>query len=120
MKTLLIIQAIALILYSVPMILAPSAIWSLYNVSLSDGARVIVQLFGGVAFANAILSWRIRNAGSSEIRQNILLAFFITWAIGFIVSLIGQITGAMNLLGWSLVAICLILALFFGYFRFIK
>jgi hypothetical protein len=79
-----------------------------------------VQLFGGVALGNAILSWLVRNAGDSELRRAILLAFFVHWAVGFIVALIGQIAGAMNLLGWNLVAICLFLALAFGYFRFVK
>jgi hypothetical protein len=120
MNILLIIQAIALALYSLPMLLAPSAFFSLYGVTLSSGASVVVQLFGGVALGNAILSWLIRNAGDSELRRSILLAFFVHWAVGFIVSLIGQIAGAMNLLGWSLVVICLFLAIAFGYFRFVK
>jgi hypothetical protein len=120
MKTLLIIQAIALVLYSIPLILAPSTLMSFYGVSLSDGARVMLQLFGGVALGNALLSWLIRDASSSEIKQNILLTFFIHWSLGFVVSLIGQLSGAMNLLGWNLVVICFVLAIFFGYFRFFK
>ena len=120
MKILLIIQAVALLVYSIPLILAPSTLLSIYGVSLSDGAKVMLQMFGGVAFGNAILSWLIRNASSSELKQNIILAFFIHWLVGFVVSLVGQLSGAMNLLGWNFVVICFILTLFFGYFRFIK
>lgn len=120
MKILLIIQAIALALYALPMLVVPSTFWSLYGVTLSDGAAVLSQLFGGVAFGIAVLSWLARNAGDSELRRAMLLAFFINWAIGFIVTLNGQIAGAMNPLGWTLVAWCLIFGLFFGYFRFIR
>jgi hypothetical protein len=120
MNILLIAQAIALALYALPMLFVPSMCWSLYGVTLGDGATVLVQLFGGVAFGNAVLSWLARNAGHSELRQAMLLAFFIHWTIGFIVTLIGQIAGAMNPLGWTFVAWCLIFGLFFGYFRFIR
>jgi hypothetical protein len=118
MKTLLIVQTVALLVFAVPMLLSPSTLMSFYGVTLSDGARVIVQFFGAVALGNAVLSWLVRDAGDSEIRQAVLLAFFIHWSVGFIVALIGMLGGAMNSLGWGLVLICLILAIFFGYFRF--
>ena len=120
MKILLIVQAIALALYALPMLFVPSMFWSLYGVTLSDGATVLVQLFAGVALGNAVLSWLARNTGHSELRQAMLLAFFIGWTVGFIVTLNGQIAGAMNALGWMLVAWCLIFGLCFGYVRFIR
>jgi hypothetical protein len=120
MNLLLIVQAIALALYALPMLFVPGTFWSLYGVTLGDGATVLVQLFAGVAFGNAVLSWLARNAGHSELRQAMLLAFFIHWTVGFIVTLIGQIAGAMNPLGWTFVAWCLIFGLLFGYFRFIR
>jgi hypothetical protein len=119
MNILLSVQAIALALYALPILFVPSTFWSLYGVTLSDGTTVLAQLFGGVAFGNAVLSWFARNAGHSELRQAMLLAFFIHWTVGFIVTLKGQIAGAMNPFGWTLVAWCLIFGLFFGYFRFI-
>jgi hypothetical protein len=91
-----------------------------YGVTLSDGATVLARLFAGVALGNAVVSWLARNAGHSELRQAVLLAFFIHWTVGFIVTLNGQIAGAMNPLGWTFVAWCLIFGLLFGYFRFIR
>jgi len=120
MNILLIVQAIALALYALPMLFVPGAFWSLYGVTLGEGAAVLARLFAGVAFGNAVLSWLARDAGHSELRQAVLLAFFIHWTVGFIVTLIGQIGGAMNLLGWTFVAWCLIFALLFGYFRFFR
>jgi hypothetical protein len=120
MNILLIVQAIALALYALPMLFAPGTFWSLYGVTLGDGAAVLARLFSGVALGNAVLSWLARNASDSELRQAVLLAFFIHWTVGFIVTLIGQIGGAMNLLGWTFVAWCLVFGLLFGYFRFIR
>jgi hypothetical protein len=45
---------------------------------------------------------------------------FIGDAIGFVVALIAQLGGVENELGWSTVAIYLLLAVGFGYFRFAK
>jgi len=120
MNILLIIQAIALALYALPMLFVPSTFLSLYGITLGNGATVLAQMFSGVALGNAVLSWLARNAGHSELRQAMLLAFFIHWTVGFVVTLIGQIAGAMNPFGWMLVAWCLIFGLFFGYFRFIR
>lgn len=120
MKILLIVQAVALLMYSLPMIFVPSTIMSIYGVTLSAGAGVMIQLFGGVATGNAVLSWLIRNANPSEMREKINLAFFIHWAVGFIVTLIGQLGGALNQFGWILVGTCFVLTIFFGYFRFVK
>ena len=120
MNILLIVQAIALALYALPILFVPSIFWSLYGVTLSDGAAVLAQLFAGVALGNALLSWLARNARYSELRQAMPLAFFTHWTVGFIVTLKGQIAGAMNPLGWTFVAWCLIFALLFGYFRFVR
>ena len=49
-----------------------------------------------------------------------LLAYFLGIAIGFVVALLGQLSGMMNPLGWSTVAIYLLLALGYGDFQFVK
>ena len=91
----LIVQAIALALYALPMLFVPSTFWSLYGVTLGDGATVLARLFAGVALGNAVLSWQARNAGHSELRQAVLLAFFIHWTVGFLVTLTGQIVSSL-------------------------
>ncbi|MFC1819902.1 hypothetical protein ACFLZG_02300, partial [Thermodesulfobacteriota bacterium] len=67
-----------------------------------------------------VLTWCARKAEESEGRRAIILALFISDAIGFIVALIGQLSGAVNALGWSTVIIYLLLALGFGYFQFMS
>ena len=52
--------------------------------------------------------------------RGITLALFIGDMVGFIVALIGQLSGIMNALGWMCVAIWLLLAFGLGYYRFLK
>jgi len=78
----------------------------------------VAQLFGAALLAFAVLTWTARNAPDSDTRRAILLAMVVGDGIGFIVSLIGQLGGVMNALGWSTVVIYLLLAVGFGYFCF--
>ena len=55
-----------------------------------------------------------------QARRAIVLALFIGNAVGFVVTLIGQLNNVNGALGWSTVAISLLLALGFGYFQFTK
>ena len=52
----------------------------------------------------------------------ILLANVVGDAVGFVIALLSQLAGVggVNSLGWSTVAIYLLLALGFAYFRFVK
>jgi hypothetical protein len=118
MRLLLTVQSIALAVYALPTLLIPKPTWSLYGVTLGPGAVVLAQFFGGVALGNALLSWLARDSGDTPLRRAVLLAFFIHWGIGFIVSFVGQLTGAMNTLGWTLVFWTLLFAALFGIFRF--
>jgi hypothetical protein len=80
----------------------------------------MTQLGGAAYLAFAMLTWLARNAEAKETRLNLALALFIQDIIGVAVSIHGQFTGVMNLVGWSTVLVYLFLALSYGYFRFVK
>lgn len=68
----------------------------------------------------AALSWSARSAPESEARRSIVLGSFVYSVLGFIVSLVSQLAGMVNALGWSTVVLFLLFALGFGYFQFMK
>ncbi len=82
--------------------------------------KYVAQLFGVSLVGFAFLTWSARNATDSDARKAIVLALFVSDGVGFIVALIGQFAGVVNSLGWSTVAIYLLLALGFGYFQFAR
>lgn len=63
-----------------------------------------------------LLCWLAREAAPSAVRTAITWDLVVYDAIGLIVSLLYQLQGAMNALGWSIVGIYLFLTLGFGYF----
>lgn len=119
LSALMIVNAIVAAVFGLGFILAPGLVTSFYSPEVGAALEYVAQLFGAALLAFAILTWVARNAPDSETRRAILLALFVGDGIGFIVALIGQIGGVVNALGWSTVAIYLLLAIGFGYFRFL-
>ena len=116
LSTLFIINTVVALLLGLGFILVPASLVSMYGVVLNDTGIHIARLLGAAYLAFAIISWMVRySAGGSELRA-ILLAFFIGDMLGFVITLIDQLRGMANALGWSSVAIFLLFGLGFGYF----
>ncbi len=110
--------AVVALVFGVGSLLIPSQLQSIYGVELSTAGLFLNRLFGAALIGYGILSWQVRNAPKSQVRDAIVSAFFYSEAIGFVVALWGQFSGEYNALGWSVTAIYLLLTLGFGYFRF--
>ena len=120
MRPLMIITAVITAVFGIAFVVAPAQFVSLYGVTADASLRYVGQLFGAALVGLAVLAWSARNASDSEGRRAIILAFFVSTGIGFIVALTGQLGGVVNALGWSTVAIYLLLAIGFGYFQFAR
>jgi hypothetical protein len=118
-RNLMIVSAVLALTLGIAFVLIPESLASLYGLTLTPAGTFIARLLGVEFVGYGLLAWFVRNAVDSEIRRAILLAFFITDGTGFIVALLGQLSGITNLLGWSIVGVYLLLALGFGYFRFV-
>lgn len=88
--------------------------------TLSDSGLGISQLLGAAFIGIGLLAWGARNDTGSLALRGIVLGLLIGDAAGFVVSLIGQLSGWANPLGWSTVAIYLIFTLGYAYFQFIR
>jgi len=116
----LIINSVVAVAFGIAFVLLPATLLSFYGVTLGEVGLVIAQLYGSAILGVGLTTWFARNAGPSDAREGILLALFIADGAGFVLSLMGQLAGRVNALGWSTVGLYLLLALGFGYFRFFK
>jgi len=114
------VNAIVAAVFGLAFVIAPRQAASLYGVTADAQFRYLAQLFGAALVGFAVLTWVARNATASDARKAIVLALFISNAVGFVLALLGQMAGVVNTMGWSTVAIYLLLALAFGYFQFVK
>lgn len=120
LKNLLLINAIIALFFGVVFVLFPNDTMAQYGVNMmSKGAVLIARLFGSALLGLAIISWFTRSF-AKDAQQNTVLGLFVVAGVGFVISLLAQLDGAVNELGWSTVAIYLLLTLGFGYFRFLK
>ena len=120
LSTFMVINAIVAFLFGLAFVLIAGPLMSLYGASLSPGGLIVARLFGASLLGFAVLTWCARNVEESEARRAIIFALFSSESIGFVMALIGQLSGAVNALGWSTVIIYFVLALGFGYFQFVK
>ena len=121
LSTLMIINAVVAAAFGVAFVLVPSQVVSLYGIE--DASEILIyvgRLLGAALIGFAVLTLSARNASDSDARRAIVLALLISDGIGFIVALMGQLAEVVNSLGWSTVAIYLVLALGWGYFQFVK
>ncbi|MBN1135602.1 MAG: hypothetical protein JXM73_03410 [Anaerolineae bacterium] len=76
--------------------------------------------FGAMLVGVAIICFFASSATASALRKNVMISLAIADTIGFVLALIAQFSGKFNGLGWILVAIWFLLALFLAYFAFLK
>ena len=117
---LFVVNAVIAGLFGLGFIFAPAKVLAQYGLTVDAGFSLVAQLFGAALIGYAILTWTARNAGDSNARQAMVLALFVSDAVAFVLSLMAQLKGAVNSLGWSTVAIYLLLAIGFAYFQFAK
>jgi hypothetical protein len=120
LKTLMIINTIAALVFGVAFVIVPAHVYSLYGITADEQLVYMGRLFGSALTGFALLTWLARNATHSDARWAIVYALFTADCLGFITALTGQIGNVVNTLGWSTVVIYLLLALGFGYFLFIR
>jgi len=116
LRNLFIVNAVIALCFGASFVLAPALALSMYGVTVSAAGILVARFLGATLLGICVFTWSARNPEDSEARRGIVLGQFIHTAIGFILSLLGQLAGLMNPLGWSVVAIYLLLGLGYGYF----
>ena len=117
-NTFMLIYAVVSLLFGIGFVLAPALVLSVYGVDADLSFRYIGQLLGAALISLGVLSWSVRSAGDSDVRKAVLSSLLIGEVIGFVLAVIGQMTGALNVLGWSVVFVYLLLSAGLAYFRF--
>ena len=92
----------------------------LYGLPTEAGALWTTRLAGGSILGFASLMWFGLKSDSAKTRRAIALALLIQDGVGLAASLLIQLGGSINTLGWSNPALYGLLALGYFYFLFIK
>ena len=120
LSSLLVIAAIIGAAFGVAFVVASGPLLSVYGITLDKAGTLVAQLFGALLIGMAVLNWFARNVTDPEARQAVVYGNLVGDVIGFVVILVGQLAGIANAVGWSSVAIYLLLALGFAYVQFMQ
>ncbi|MGC9348937.1 MAG: hypothetical protein ACP5JG_12410, partial [Anaerolineae bacterium] len=116
LKTLMIIKAIVCLGFGPLLLFLPGPLLNLLGSSFGPGAALTAREYGASLMGNLMLTWFARDAGPSVARRAIIIDLFVYDAIALIATLIIQLTGGLNLLGWGIVIIYLFFTVGYGYF----
>jgi len=116
----LLIKAIIAFVFALAYLLLPATAGSWFNLQFDAAGLLVTRLLGVTMLGIGLVCWFTRGARDSELRRGVLLSYFLSDALGFLVTLQGQLALGMGLMGWLGVLIWLFLTLGLGYFRFVK
>jgi hypothetical protein len=120
LSTLLVVAAVIGAAYGIALVVATGPLLSIFGITLDKAGTLVAQLFGGALIALAVINWFARNVTDPEARQAVVFGNLAGDVVGFVVILLGQLAGIANAVGWSSVAIYLLLALGFAYVQFMQ
>jgi hypothetical protein len=115
LRHLFIANAVVSLPFGVGCVLVPHLFLSLFGAELGPAGALMMQYGGAWLIGIGLLTWFTREAAESGTGRSIALALLVAYAVAFLVSLLGQLAGVLNLLGWMPVAIQLFFVAGLGY-----
>jgi hypothetical protein len=118
LNMLLVVSAAIAAVFGAVFVVVPGPVAAIYGITLDKAGMLVTQLFGAVLIGFAVLNWFARDVTDPTGRQAVVLSNLVGDAVGFAVILLGQLSGIANALGWTSVALYLLLVLGFAYIQF--
>ena len=119
LKTLFIFQALVSLINGGMLVIATAFYISFFGFTDPTQETILMsRLLGAALLGYCVTAWLARDSGESIGQKAIVSGLFFGNAVGLIGSIIGQLAGIPNMMGWSIVGLYLILALGFGFFLF--
>ena len=114
-KSLMIIKCLVCLGFAPLLLFLPEQLLSVLGVPFGVGAAIFAREYGAALTGNAFLTWFARDSEPSSARTAIIIYLFVYDAVALMAMTYVQLQGAMNQLGWGIVAVYLFFALAFGY-----
>ena len=112
--TLLLIAALLSLGFGLSFLLVPGIALPLYGVDPTPTTTLRSRFFGAALFQWGVALYLVREVREPATQRGLVLAGVAGSAAGLAVALMGQLTGLVNAMGWSTVAIYGLLMLAFA------
>ena len=115
-KTLMTIKAVVCLGFGPLLLFFPGWLLNLLGTTYGPGAALTAREYCATLIGNMLLTWIARDVGKSIARKAIIIHLFVYDAIALVATLIIQLSGGLNALGWSIVFVYFFFTIGFGYF----
>ncbi len=116
MNTLFWVALIVEALFGLGFVFVPAALLGPYGVSLDATATTLARLFGSALLSFPVLLWFALRSDKPDFRKGTVYSLTLFYLVSSVVLVIAQLANQMNALGWVVIAIQVILLVWFGYF----
>ena len=116
MNTLFLVTMIIEGIFAVGFIAAPGAMLEPFGVVLDETAVVFARLFGSALLGFPVLLWFARKSDKWEFKKGAVYAMFTYYLVSTPILTITRTAGLMNVKGWAIIGLHLVLLLWFGVF----
>jgi hypothetical protein len=120
LRNLFLFNMFVAIIFSLALLLGPNILLTKFGLKAGPSENLVAQLLGAALVVPGLLSWFAKDFNDHSAQKSVMLSLFLFHAIGFVVALLGQLSGAMKSPGWIIVTVFLALAMGYGYFLFAK
>lgn len=119
LSNFLFVKAIISLGFGILYAVVPGLVSSIFGLTLDPAGTAMARFVGAGLIGVGLICWLERQTEPKALR-NITLSLFVADTIGFVIALLGQLSGLTNALGWLIVLVWLFLAAGLGYFRLLK
>jgi len=120
LETFLTIAAVIAIVFGLAFVAVPALMLTQYGIVATPAVVIMARFFGATLLNLGLVLFLARRVTEPAIRLGIARGSLIGAVVGLLVAIHGQRIGAVNALGWSSVAIYVLLTLGYAYFVFEK
>ena len=118
LATFMKVHAVISLVFAVGFIFMPATILGYYTtVEVNEIGVFMSRLFGSALLTYSAVLWLASGASDSPARQALVKGFFLTMVTATVISLHFQLTGPINALGWSTVALYAFLSVMYARFN---
>ncbi len=116
MNTLFLVAAILEAVVAVVLIFLPGPFFGPVGVRLDEAGVLLARLFASALLGLVVVLWHARAFADAALRQIAVRGLFVYSLVSAVSLAVAQVNGAMNALGWVLVGLHVVFAIWSGAF----
>jgi hypothetical protein len=120
MNSLFLVTMVIEVIFALGFISIPGTMLGQFGVILNDTATIFARLFGSALLSFPVLLWYGRRSANPGFKTGVARSLFIYYLASTPILFFTQTAGLMNVKGWSIVGLHLVLLAWFGFYAFKK